>query len=48
MVIPREDVADVAPGAKKKTDYEEVRRQEIADGTIVKDNINRILSAKCV
>ena len=48
VVIPREDVADVAAGAKKKTDYEEVRRQEIADGTIVKDNINRILSAKCV
>lgn len=48
VVIPREDVADVAAGAKKKTDYEEVRRQEIADGNIVKDNINRILSAKCV
>ena len=41
-------ITDLPITPPKKTDYEEVRRQEIADGNIKKDNINRILSAKCV
>lgn len=46
VVIPRDDVAEVAAGTRKKLDYEAVRKREMDEGKIIKGNINDILRQK--